>query len=165
MKINRLLLPVGKTVEYDEDIDLSYFQGDKYHVRSIPSCHMKLSVTNYDDLLTLFFIINGEVKTTCAYTLEEIPYTYNISDVIELTGSEDDEFEIRNEEVDIDEILITLIVSNIPFKVVKEGATLPSEGDGYRFISEEQAEEEARQAEKPSAFDVLDDFDFDEEDE
>ena len=161
MKINRLLLPIGKSVEYNEDVDLSYFRGDQYHVRSISSCHMKLNVTNYDDLLTLFFNINGEVKTTCAYTLEEISYPYHISDVIELTGSEDDEFEMRNEEVDIDEILITLIVSNIPIKVVKEGATLPSDGDGYRFITEEQAL--AEEQEKPSAFDVLDDFDFDEE--
>ena len=164
MKINRLLLPIGKSVEYDEDIDLSYFQGDQYHVRSITSCHMKLSVTNYNDLITLYFNINGEVKTTCAYTLEEIPYQYKISDVIELTGSEDDEFEIRNEEIDIDEILITLIVSNIPFKVVKEGASLPSDGDGYRFVTEEQAEEEAQQ-ERRSAFDILDDFDFDDEEE
>ena len=163
MKINRLLLPIGKSVEYNEDVDLSYFRGDQYHVRSISSCHMKLTVTNYDDLLTLFFVINGEVKTTCAYTLEEIPYKYKISDVIELTGGEDDEFEIRNEEVDIDEILITLIVSNIPIKVVKEGATLPSDGDGYRFITEEQAE--AEQKEKPSPFDVLDDFDFDDEED
>ena len=164
MKINRLLLPIGKAVEYDEDVDLTYFKGDQYHVRSIPSCHMKLSVTNYDDLISLYFIIEGEVKTSCAYTLEEIPYKYKISDVIELTGGEDDEFEIKGEEIDIDDILITLIVSNVPFKVVKEGATLPSSGEGYRFISEEEAEEEAAQQEKPSAFDILDDFDFDDED-
>ena len=161
MKINRLLLPIGKTVDYNEDIDLSYFQGDQYHVRSITSCHMSLSVTNYDDLVTLFFRINGEVKTACAYTLEEIPYQYSISDVIELTGSEDDEFEMKGDEIDINEILITLIVSNIPIKVTKPGASLPKDGDGYRFISEEQAE--AEKAERPSAFDVLDDWDFDDE--
>lgn len=160
MKINRLLLPIGKTIKYSEDIDLSYFQGDQYHVRSITSCHMDLDVTNYDDLITLFFNINGEVKTTCAYTLEEIPYAYKVSEVIELNGGEDDEFDIVNNEINIDEMLITLIVSNVPFKVVKEGAKLPDNGDGYRFISEEQAEEEARQSKKPSAFDVLDDYKF-----
>ena len=159
MKINRLLLPIGKTVDYNEDIDLSYFQGDQYHVRSISSCHMKLSVTNYDDLITFFFNINGEVKTTCAYTLEEIPYKYKVSEVIELNGSEDDEFDIVNNEIDIDEMLITLIVSNVPFKVVKEGAKLPNNGDGYRFISEEEAAKEK----KPSPFDVLDDVEFDED--
>ena len=163
MKINRLLLPIGKDVEFNEDVDLSYFQGDQYHVRSITSCHMKLVATNYDDLLTLFFNINGEVKTSCAYTLEEIPYQYKISDVIEFTGSEDDEFQIKNEEINIDEILITLIVSNIPFKVVKDGATLPNSGDGYRFISEEEAELEDN--DKPSVFDILEDWDFDDEEE
>ncbi len=163
MKINRLTLPLGKTIKYDEDINLSYFKGDQYHVRSIKSCHMELDVTNYDDLVTLFFRINGEVLTTCAYTLEEIPYQYKISDVIELNGSEDDEFEIRNEEINIDEILITLIVENIPFKVTKPGATLPSSGDGYRVLSQEEAEREELEANKPSYFDVLDDFDFDED--
>lgn len=165
MKLNRLLLPIGKAVEYDEDVDLSYFRGDKYHVRSITSCHMKLSVTNYDDLVTLYFNISGEVKTTCAYTLEEIPYQYKISDVIEINGSDDDEFDIVNEEIDIDEMLVTLIVSNVPFKVVKPGATLPSDGDGYRFLTPEQAQKEQEEAEhnKPSAFDVLDDWDFGED--
>jgi len=163
MKINRLTLPEGKAIEYNEDIDLSYFQGDKYHVRSIKSCHMELTVTNFADLITLFFRIKGEVMTTCAYTLEEIPYEYNISDVIELAGNEDDEFEIKNEEIDIDEMLITLIVSNIPIKVTKPGATLPNSGDKYRFITEEQAEKEAAEADKPSPFDVLDDYEFDED--
>ena len=165
MKLNRLLLPVGKSVNYNEDIDLSYFEGDKYHVRKIKSCHMDLDVTNYDDLITLYFKINGEVETTCAYTLEVIPYQYKISDVIELTGSEDDEFEIHNEEINIDEMLITLIVSNVPFKVVKPGATLPSDGDGYRFLTPEQAQKEQEEADrdKPSAFDILDDWDFGED--
>ena len=163
MKINRLVLPEGKSIEYNEDIDLSYFQGDKYHVRSIKSCHMELTVTNYADLVTLFFRIKGEVMTTCAYTLEEIPYEYKISDVIELAGNEDDEFEIKNEEIDIDEMLITLIVSNIPIKVTKPGAKLPTDGDKYRFITEEQAEKEAAEADKPSAFDILDDYEFDED--
>lgn len=159
MKINRLLLPIGKTIKYDEDIDLSYFEGDQYHVRSITSCHMVLDVTNYDELITFSFIIKGEVKTTCAYTLEEIPYKYQIKEHIELNGSEDDEFDIINNEIDIDEMLITLIVSNVPFKVVKEGATLPSNGDGYRFLSEEEASKEK----KSSPFDVLDDLEFDED--
>ena len=159
MKINRLLLPIGKVVKYNEDIDLSYFQGDQYHVRSISSCHMDLDVTNYDELITLSFNIKGEVKTTCAYTLEEIPYFYQVKETIELNGGEDDEFDITNNEIDIDEMLITLIVSNVPFKVVKEGATLPDDGDGYRFISEEDAAKEK----KASPFDVLDNLEFDED--
>ena len=42
-------------------------------------------------------------------------------------------------------------------KVVKEGAKLPSSGDGYRVLTEEDAALE----EKPSLFDVLDDFEID----
>jgi len=163
MKINRLSLPIGKTINYKEDIDLSYFKGDQYHVRSIKSCHMDLDVTNYDDLITLYFKINGEVLTSCSYTLEEIPYEYKVSDVIELNGNEDDEFEIKNEMIDIDEILITLIVENIPFKVIKKGAKLPENGDNYRFISEEEALKEKEEKGKPSPFDILDDYEFDED--
>ena len=92
--------------------------------------------------------------TTCAYTLEEIPYQYNIKESVELAGNEDDEFEIINETIDIDEILITLIVSNIPMKVVKKGAKLPSNGDGYQVMSEE----EANSKKKASPFDALDDL-------
>ena len=156
MKLNRLTLPVGKEVIFHEDIDFSAYQGDPYHVRSIKSCHMDLSVLNYDELVVLSFQIKGEVMTTCAYTLEEIPYQYNIKESVELAGNEDDEFEIINETIDIDEILITLIVSNVPMKVVKKGAKLPSNGDGYQVMSEE----EANSKKKASPFDALDDLEL-----
>ena len=156
MKLNRLTLPVGKEVIFHEDIDFSSYKGDPYHVRSIKSCHMDLSVLNYDELVVLSFKINGEVMTTCAYTLEEIPYQYDIKESVELAGNEDDEFEMINETIDIDQILITLIVSNVPMKVIKEGAKLPSNGDGYRVLSEEDALKEK----KASPFDVLDDLDL-----
>ena len=156
MKLNRLTLPVGKEVTFHEDIDFSSYQGDPYHVRSIKSCHMDLSVLNYDELLVLSFKIKGEVMTTCAYTLEEIPYQYSVKETVELAGNEDDEFEIINETIDIDEILITLIVSNIPMKVVKKGAKLPSNGEGYQVMSEE----EANNKKKASPFDALDDLEL-----
>ena len=156
MKLNRLTLPVGKEVIFHEDIDFSAYQGDPYHVRSIKSCHMDLSVLNYDELVVLSFHLKGEVMTTCAYTLEEIPYQYNIKESVELAGNEDDEFEIINETIDIDEILITLIVSNVPMKVVKKGAKLPSNGDGYQVMSEE----EANSKKKASPFDALDDLEL-----
>ena len=156
MKLNRLTLPVGKEVVFHEDIDFSSYQGDPYHVRSIKSCRMDLSVLNYDELVVLSFQLKGEVMTTCAYTLEEIPYQYNIKESVELAGNEDDEFEIINETIDIDEILITLIVSNIPMKVVKKGAKLPSNGEGYQVMSEE----EANNKKKASPFDALDDLEL-----
>ena len=156
MKLNRLTLPVGKEVVFHEDIDFSSYQGDPYHVRSIKSCHMDLSVLNYDELVIFSFQLKGEVMTTCAYTLEEIPYQYNIKESVELAGNEDDEFEIINETIDIDEILITLIVSNVPMKVVKKGAKLPSNGEGYQVMSEE----EANNKKKASPFDALDDLEL-----
>lgn len=156
MKINRLTLPIGKKVSFNEDISFPNYQGDPYHVRKINSCHMELDVINYDELVVLSFNIKGEVTTTCAYTLEEIPYNYQVKESIELAGNEDDEFDIINEEIDIDEILITLIVSNVPMKVVKKGAKLPLSGDGYRVLSEEEAKKEK----KASPFDVLDDLEL-----
>ena len=156
MKLNRLTLPVGQEVVFHEDIDFSAYQGDPYHVRSIKSCHMDLSVLNYDELIVLSFSLKGEVMTTCAYTLEEIPYQYQIKETVELAGNEDDEFEIINETIDIDQILITLIVSNIPMKVIKKGAKLPSNGEGYRVLSEEEALKEK----KASPFDALDNLEL-----
>ena len=156
MRLNRLTLPIGKEVSFKEDMDFSSYKGDPYHVRSIKSCYMDLSVINYDELIVLSFKLKGEVMTTCAYTLEEIPYAYNIHETVELAGNEDDEFDIINEQIDIDQIIITLIVSNVPMKVVKKGAKLPSGGDGYRVLSEEDAQKEK----KASPFDVLDDLEL-----
>ena len=156
MKLNRLTLPVGKEVTFHEDIDFSSYQGDPYHVRSIKSCHMDLSVLNYDELVVLSFKIKGEVMTTCAYTLEEIPYQYEIKESVELAGNEEDEFEIHDNQIDVDEILITLIVSNVPMKVIKKGAKLPEGGDGYSVLSEEYDKHKR----SSSPFDALDDLDL-----
>ena len=158
MKINRLLLPLGKEVNYHEDINLNYYQGDKYHVKNIKSCHMDLNIVNYDSLITLHFDIKGEVLTTCSYTLEEFLYPYHIKQDIEINEDENDEFDIIDNNIDIDEMLITLIISHIPFKLVKPGAKLPSDGEGYRVLSEEDALKEKK---KNPAFDILDELEFD----
>lgn len=159
MKINRSLLEEGKVKEFNEDVDLSYYEGDPYHIRKINSCHLLLKATNYEDLLSLSFKISGEVLTTCAYTLEEIPYQYDIKEEITLTGSDEDEFLLKGDIIDIDEMLITLIVMNVPMKVIKKGAKLPENGDGYRFISEEDKEKER----KNNRFPILDTLEFDDE--
>ena len=104
------------------------------------------------------FNIKGEVETTCAYTLEKFAYPYDIKETIELNNDEKDDFIIDSNEIDVDEMVITLIVSHIPFKLVKPGAKLPNSGDGYRVIKEEDAEKEK----KASPFDVLDDLEFEE---
>ena len=154
MKINRLLLPDGKDVIFDEDIDFSSYPGDKYHIRKINECHVHLVAKQYDDLLILTFDIKGLVTSSCAYTLEDILYPINIHETIELSGDEDDEFIFDSDIIDLDNVILTLIVSSVPMKLVKEGAKLPSSGDGYHFLSEEEAKSEK----KSSPFDVLDDI-------
>ena len=64
---------------------------------------------------------------------------------------------ITDNQIDIDEMLITLIVSNIPFKIIKKGAKLPASGDGYIVISEEEMEKRK----KSSPFDALDNLEID----
>ena len=152
MKINRLLLPEGKEIIFDEDVDFSLYPGDKYHIRKINKCHALVKVRQYEDLLILDFHIKGEVITSCAYTLEDVIYPIDIKEIIELNGEEDDEFIFEGDIIDLDPVILTLIISSVPMKVIKEGAKLPSSGDGYRFYTEDEKKE------KPSPFDVLDDL-------
>lgn len=154
MKINRLALPNNKKMTFEEEVDFSSYPGDKYHIRRIEKCLVKLEACQYDDLLTLTFNIKGMVISSCAYTLEDIPYPINIHETINVTGEDDDEFIFDSDILDLDNVILTLIVSSVPMKLVKEGAKLPQDGDGYRFIKEGEENKEK----KPSPFDILDDL-------
>lgn len=152
MKINRLLLQLNKPETFIEDVDFSSYKGDPYHIRKINKCHVEVVATQYENLLTLKFDIKGEVTSSCAYTLEDILYPIDIHETINITGEEDDEFTFDSDILDLNEIIITLIVYSVPMKLVKKGASLPKDGEGYRFIDKEEK--------KSSPFDVLDDLDI-----
>ncbi|MGM9873529.1 MAG: YceD family protein [Bacilli bacterium] len=167
MKINISSLSLKKpSIVMEDDVDLSNADFDPYHIKNIESCHVEAEVTFLsDDLYSLKLHIKGLAIVPCAYTLEDVDYPFDVKE--ELTYKvfyKDDEedssfYPITSSEIDVDEAVLSLVITSIPFKVIKKGAKLPKEGKGYRFLTEEEYLKEKEK--KSSPFDVLDSLDVD----
>ena len=162
MKINRFLFN-NKDYVFESDFDFSNEHFDENHIRSVSNVHAKITGQIFGDLLMLKVQVKAHVVGVCAYTLEDVPLDLNIKENIEISDEvEDDDviFYEKNPIFDIDPYILSLIVSNVPTKLVKEGAKLPESGEGYRVISEDEYRKE-QQNKKDSRWDILDTIDLD----
>ena len=160
MKLNRLLFN-NKGYVLEGDIDFSNEEFDGYHLRKINSCHVYITGQEFEDLLMLDVKIESNVTGVCAYTLEDVPLDLKIHENIEISDTvEDDDviFYEKNAVFDIDPYILSLIVANVPNKIIKKGAKLPSSGKGYRVLSEEEYNKEQENKVDPrwAALDNLD---------
>ena len=164
MKVNRLLLKENKPEVLEEDIDFSKEFFDDNHVRRIPSCHVKLTLTEYENILECLMEIKADVIASCAYTLEDVPLKVNVKEKLYFSSDEMDQdsediiYEPGNE-ILMDNYVLSYVIASVPHNVHKKGAKLPNDGKGYRVLSEEDFIKEKQTEKKPSPFDVLDDID------
>ena len=166
MKVNRLLLKTGQPEVMEEDIDFSQNLIDENHVKRITSCHVKLVLTEFEDVLQCDMEINADVVASCAYTLEDVPFKSKVKEKLYFSSDEMDKdsdeiiYEPGNK-IDMDNYVFSYIIASVPHNIHKKGASLPSDGDGFRVMSEEDYLKEKRTKKKPSPFDALDDIDLD----
>ena len=162
MKLNRLFFQ-NKDYVLEGDIDFSNHEFDPYHIRKIGPTHVKVTGSIFEDLLMLNFHIISDVIGVCAYSLEDVPIHLDFKESLEISNEvEDDDtiFYEKNPIFDIDPYVLSLIVSEVPAKIIKKGAELPDNGSGYRVLSEEEYEKE-QASKKDSRWNVLDDIDLD----
>ena len=161
MKLNRQTLPLNKPTAFDEDVEFSAYEFDPNYIRGINNCHVELTATQYEDILRIDIHIKANVIAICAYTLEDVDLPINVKDEIDFTDDENDDtcYYAPETIIDLDDYILSLILSAVPPKVVKKGAKLPDGGEGYRVLSEEELAKE-RANKKDSRWDALDDLDL-----
>lgn len=160
MKINRLELKINVPVTYEDVITFQDASYDSYHVRNIKDCHVVVIATEYGEFLNVKINISCTVLTTSAYTLKDLDYEVKIKDELYFTDNKDLEdayFYEKLPQIDLDDYIFSLIIANVPTKVVGKDEKLPESGDGYRIISEEDFYNE-KTNKKSSPFDCLDDI-------
>ena len=77
----------------------------------------------------------------CAITLEDVnyPFCININEILSEWDLDDEKYiKIINNSIDIMPIIWENIVMEIPLKVVSKSSKIKMEGDGWRFISDEE---------------------------
>ena len=165
MTINRAILPLNKTETFCEDIDFSSQSFDENHVKRIEKCSVKVDATEYGDVLRLQVKGEAEVIASCSYTLDDVPLKVKFHEDFYFSNEEDSSQDCYFEpgvNIDLDPHILALILAEVPHNIVKSGASLPKDGEGYRVLSEDQYLEEKKNK-KNSAFDILDSIEFDEE--
>ena len=145
MKINRYFFQ-NKDYVLEDYVDFSDASFDPTHIRGISNTHVKVTGTDYDDYLILNIKINSDVIGVCSYSLEDIPLKVKIDTSLTFSFLDEDEdvIHIDNPIFELDPYILGLIVSEVPLTLVKKGAKLPSSGEGYRVLSEDQYEEEQK---------------------
>ena len=161
MKINRLFFK-NKDYSIEEDIDFSNVEFDPYHIRKISSCHVKVTGSVIEDLLMLDLNIKSEVIGVCSYTLEDVPLNINVNEHIEISNEVQDDEDIYYEKdniFSIDPYVLSIIIAEVPLVIIKDGATLPEGGKGYRILDEDEYLEEQKNK-KDERWSKLDDIDL-----
>ena len=160
MKINRLLFQ-NKGYSIEDDLDFSSQSFDPTHIRNIGKTHVKIAGQDYEDFLVLNFEIVSDVIGVCSYTLEDVPLTIKVNTSLTFTYEEEDEetIHIDNPIFEVDEYILDLIIAEVPMKIVKKGAKLPSSGEGYRVLSEDEYNKEQEQK-TDSRWAALDDIEL-----
>lgn len=111
-------------------------------IKSITPVKVSGYVYNNDEELSLEIVASGTMILTCARTLKDVEYPFNI-EINEIIGeNEDNSLEIVQNSLDIFPIVWQNILVDVPLRVLHPDAKEESlEGDGWRLITEEDKKE------------------------
>lgn len=86
--------------------------------------------------------ITGTMILSCALSLEEVPYPFETesTEIFSFVKVKPDEdiHEAKRDTVDLTPIVFQNIVMEVPARVVKEGATVKTEGNGWKVLNGEE---------------------------
>lgn len=161
MKINRALLTNGIPKAFEEAIDFSHIEFDKNHIRTIKDCYVKATATDYESILCIDVEISALVIGVCSYSLEDVEIPLHIKDQLVFSDDETDEenYYVKDNIIELDEYILGILLANVPVRIKKKGAKLPTDGSDYRVISEDQYRKEKEES-HDSRWDALDDLDL-----
>lgn len=165
MNIDLNLIHPHVTQHLSYDLDFSHEKLNTSLIRKINSCHVEADVSLVNDLVYVNIFLHAKVTLICAYTLEDVITPINEKEQFIFTNNK----EIENENyiyedkssIHLDPYIFSFLIASLPTKVIKKGATLPKDGDGYRILSEEEYEKE-QNSKKDPRWSKLDEITFDE---
>jgi len=151
-----------QVISYDSLLE-SYFDNENKVIKEIKKASGEITFDPVKHILITKCNIDFDLVLYSSYTNEPFEKTIHISDDIYFTNKkelENDENIYVKDEIDLDHIIYSLLITSIPLNIHKKGEKLPS-GDGYRVISEEELIKEKMKEEPGNQFDILKGIDFD----
>ena len=128
------------------------FPSDMFHNLSQINGLKDINVTGQGRLdmknrqLYVDFTVKGQMILPCAVSLENVDYPFSIesSVIFAFYKPEEDEdvIEVKRDLVDLTPVVFQEIMMEVPMRVVKEGATLKTKGNGWKVMNENDTQEE-----------------------
>lgn len=136
MKIDLFKLNNFNRLDIDSDVTFDEELYCKTDVRNIMNAYVsgELSIS-YEDELECDLLVTGTFILPCAITLEDVSYDFEVK-IEENLGKFEDFYNKNKNSLDILPVLWENVVSEVPIRVVKEGASLDNlNGDGWELVS------------------------------
>lgn len=136
MKIDLFKLNNFNKLDIDADITFDHELYEKCGVRDIKNAHVSgLLSISYDDELECDLLVTGTFILPCAITLEDVSYDFELK-IEEILGKFEDFYNKNKNSLDILPVLWENVVSEVPIRVVKEGAVATDvNGEGWELVS------------------------------
>lgn len=86
------------------------------------------------------FQVKGQMILPCAVSLEDVDYPFDIKSATVFAFykplDDEDVIEVKRDTVDLTPVVFQEIMMDVPMRVVKDGATLKTEGNGWKVLNE-----------------------------
>lgn len=106
--------------------------------------HGRLDMKNRQ--LYVDFQVKGQMILPCAVSLEDVDYPFCINSTVIFAfykpQDDEDVIEVKRDTVELTPVVFQEIMMEVPMRVVKEGATLKTEGNGWKVLNEENARQD-----------------------
>ena len=163
MKIDLRNYEIGKHYSLDLDLDFTnHTFSNNYRIRRINSCHVDLDLVVFEYITDIKLTMHGEVVGACSYTNEDVLVPYKCKEHMTFSSDENSSVDYYepNSVFELDPYILALIDSSVPLNIIKKGAKLPSNGDSYQVLSEEEYLKQ-KSSKGDSRWAALDDIDID----
>ena len=148
---------------YPVSID-SYVVQDNVFLRRLENVTGEI-VFYYDatDELRINYQVQGEMVCPCAISLEDVYVPFELSDDDKVVNKPEEEGFLLDCDRTIEDIILYIVMPEVPIKVVKKEKIEYSRGDGWSFVSEEDYEASKKDEIDPR-LEKLREYKFEEED-
>ena len=116
------------------------------------------------DELSALIKVDGTMVCPCAITLEDVEAPYSLDDEVMLSFEDKEDAYFVEESLDLDDLIISLTLAEVPIKVVKNAKIEYPSGDGWRVMTEADLQKEKTEELDPRLA-ILKEYRFDDEEE
>lgn len=157
MKFNKSSITEKELISLDEIVS---FKQVRKPLLALNNLKVHADIFNDGNLINVTLTIKGVAQVECAYSLEATDYSLDFTEAIDISEDPNnvDTYYIKGNVVELDPIILDLVIGEIPTRVIKKGAKIKKEGNGYRVISEDDLRKQKNEEYNP-AFDKLKDLD------